>query len=208
MLALLVVLLLVRRESFQSSFSLPDFPRRLKSPDHHPVLLAKLNVSEFCGDCEDLEKKLVTLGTNLTRQIQSGNDINVPDIKAMYAKYSNLCKPCEMLLETWTRYFNNLKALSVFIQFRKLPDPPRVHNPKCSGCADIQKKCKDYSERILSEIQCLTTKSDCPKTRIQTHTYNSVKDCKECIEMYNRWMLYTFVLRDITNWLREKSTNL
>lgn len=182
---------------------LPDFPRPLKSDQHPSVLLSKLASTDFCGDCDTIEQELVAVGKVLIEQIKSGTVIEVPDIKTKYMNSMNSCQPCKLLVETWDRYFNHLKQLSIFVKTGKLPEQPKDVS-SCRGCLDVQTKYSRYVKTQLDEINCLLTqKVDCPEVGIPQAKYNADKNCKQCEQTYNQWALYSFVLRDIIKYLRK-----
>lgn len=187
----------------------PEFPKPLRSNDHPKMLRAELENAEFCGDCSELEQKLVAIGKDAMAQIQSGQIPTIPDVQTEFKSYSDSCKPCQMLLTTWERYFKHIKALSAFVRSGTLPVAPEVDKSKCKTCETVQKACKDYADALLSELNCFKgisyiedAKKRCQKTEFPKHNFGKLSSC--CEGYYNAWMQYIFALNGIIKYVREE----
>lgn len=176
----------------------PRLPRPLYSKYHDVHMSQKLQDMEKCGECEYIEVQLVKEGKAYISCLhRDPNHCILPNVE----KYRNLCKceACHLLVDTWGRYFNNVANIVNFIETAKLPDPPVVE-VKCDECKDVEKKCREYAEKIRNETECIIRDEKCKKVRIPTHKYNSTEKC--CENVYNKWTLYTFDLMHIGDYVK------
>jgi len=180
----------------------PKFPREINSDFHHSILQQRMSSIDKCGQCQQLEEKLVQDGHMALAQVQKGR-FTAPDLSAKYKSYT-ACGMCRMLLQAWQRYFIILENMSGYIYDRKMPEEPHLVT-KCPGCEDIQNKDKDYADNLKKELLCRESGSkDCRHVKFSEPGYKYDRDCSECEKVYNMWQQYIFSLTALINYYRFK----
>jgi len=193
----------------------PKLPREIDSQYHHPMLKTKLAKLNKCGKCQELEQKLVQDGKQALAQLEKERYVK-PNLETKYKSYTD-CQMCQMLLQTWNRYFSILEAMSNYIYDKKLLEEPGIIKTNCKSCNEIQRSEKEYVNNLKKELDCrvqaVADRQAGKQPRTCQHvkipgSYNPDKNCKECEEIFNKWQQYIFSIVALVNYYRFGKQNL
>jgi hypothetical protein len=222
MVIVIVILFLIvcgvyagRRTRFASSRPrvelFPAPPKPIESPEHHALDKELIKSKKSCGGCEDLQASLVETATAWLERIKQGSIRPIPELPTYVD-----CELCNLLLESWKRYFDVVETICIFLDTGKLPDIPENINTDCEGCLEIQAKMQSHNAKVRKEAQCLADLHgrpgqqvpQCQHVRSPSHVYEKVDgNCTECQKMYNMHRLYTIHLVAIINYMKRQSRN-
>lgn len=187
---------------------LPKLPRPLYSIYHDRYTAKKLQGLEMCGQCQDIERRIVPEVKNYLECLKNNGhfrawDCLIPNI-IQYRQLAN-CQACHLLVDTWSRYINNIVKILEFIRTGQLPTEPTI-KAEHGCCQQTLDKCVDYARKVRTETECIINNQPCEKVHIPTHTYDSQDQC--CEKIYNAWTLYTIDLIHIGDYVRcERELN-
>lgn len=181
----------------------PKLPLEINSEKQHSIIKEIIkNNSKLCNSCQEKEKQFVQLGKDSLINLEK-NNYKKPILEE---NVKNNCKICQLLLQTWNRYFTILETIQNYLLTKKLPPEPKM-KLICNGCKDINEKCKNYSRNLLKELDCVKStklKKSCNHTPIQKG-YNYNKDCQNCEKVFNEWQMYIFPIVGLVNYYRFSS---
>lgn len=173
----------------------PEFPRQLYSTHHSIYLGKKLEKMNQCSNCVQVERYIVEQGKIFIRCLHDSLNCQIPDL----ANITTKCETCKLLVKTWSRYFDNVKAIVDFLKTGNLPSLPADSSKDCKNCGDTQEKCKNYAEKVRDETNAKIHNKDYTLVQAPDHTYKGKNNC--CWEIYKKWTIYTFKLMTIGNYV-------